>query len=399
MAADTLTAPEAAALLGVSRETLYAYVSRGLVASEPGPGPSRARRYPRAGVEALVERRARARDRDLAAHGALSWGLPVLDSELTLIEDGRYYYRGRDAVDLARGETVEGVAALLWTGDTARAAEVFTPGQEGAIGVASPGPSVTALARHLVAASEDALITLGAPDQVVWHGGARVVGGLFAAAGAEGDGSLAERLARGWGVDAVAELQTALILCADHELNVSSFTARCVASADATLENVVLAALCALRGRRHGGLTDRVESLVRDADRDGGAPAARRALGADGVLAGFGHPLYPDGDPRGVALLGLAARARPGDPVVPELVAVAADQLGVRPTLDFGLVALTRSLGLPDGAAFCLFALGRSVGWIAHALETRADGRLIRPRARYTGPVPRVPGDVGSSGA
>ena len=399
MPTDALTAPEAAALLGVSRETLYAYVSRGLVASEPGPGPSRARRYPRAAIEALVERRALARDRGLAAHGALSWGLPVLDSELTLIEDGRCYYRGHDAVELARTESVERVAALLWTGEADAGAEVFAREEHHPIRVTRPGPSVIDLARHLVTASEDALITLGAPDQVVWRGGARVVCGLFAAAGAVGDGRLAERLARGWGVDDAAVLEAALILCADHELNVSSFTARCVASADASLENVVLAALCALGGRRHGGLTDRVEALVREADRDGAAPAAARALGADGALAGFGHPLYPDGDPRAVALLDLSARARPDDRLMPELVAVAAAQLGVRPTLDFGLVALARSLRLPDGAAFCLFALGRSVGWIAHALETRADGRLIRPRARYTGRLPRAPGEVGSSGA
>src|SRR5262245_48860589 len=99
---DTLSAQEAADLLGVSRPTLYAYVSRGLLASQPGPGPSRARRYPRAAIEALRDRRARGRDPELAAHGALHWGAPVLDSALTLIEGGRPYYRGRDAVALAR---------------------------------------------------------------------------------------------------------------------------------------------------------------------------------------------------------------------------------------------------------------------------------------------------------
>jgi citrate synthase len=88
-ATDTLSAREAAAALGVSRATLYAYVSRGLIASEPGEGPSRARRYPREPIDALLARRARVRDRGLAAHGSLHWGLPVLDSQLTLIEGGR----------------------------------------------------------------------------------------------------------------------------------------------------------------------------------------------------------------------------------------------------------------------------------------------------------------------
>ena len=398
MADDLLTAPEAAALLGVSRETLYAYVSRGLVVSEPGPGPSRARRYPRAPLEGLRERRERARDRDLAAHGALSWGLPVLDSALTLIDGGRCYYRGHDAVAMARAQTLERVAALLWSADMDAAAAIFGGVGEGCPPPPPGPPSAGALARHLAAASGGGLVTLGAPDPVVWRGAARVVSGLFTAAGAAGDGRLAERLARGWGTAGTAEIEAALILCADHELNVSAFTARCVASADAGLEGVVLAALCALRGRRHGGLTDRVVALARDAERDGPGRAAERALGDDGALPGFGHPLYPDGDPRGAELVGRAAAIRP-DAAVEGLLGVAADQLGALPTLDFGLVALARALDLPEGAAVCLFALGRSVGWIAHALEARDDGRLIRPRARYTGPPPLPAPEVGSSPA
>ena len=385
----TLSAPEAAALLGVSRATLYAYVSRGLVASAPGPGPSRARRYPRAELDAFLRRRERARDRELAAHDSLHWGLPVLDSALTLIEDGHCHLRGRDIVVLSREESFERVAGLLWSGSLEGAvAAPAAPARPGA-------PSADALARHLVRASGTPLVTLGSPDSVVLRGAARVVAGLFAAVGGGGRGPLADRLARGWGTPHAAALDAALVLCADHELNVSSFTARCVASADAGLEQVVLAALCALRGRRHGGLTERVEDLVRDAGRDGPRRAAERALGDDGALPGFGHPLYPRGDPRAAELLricdGLPAAA--ADPVT-GLVALARDQLGQEPTLDLGLAALSRRLDLPDGAAFCLFALGRSAGWIAHALEARADSRLIRPRSRYTGPRPA---SVGSS--
>lgn len=391
MADDTtMSAAEAADRLGISRATLYAYVSRGLIESEPGPGPSRARLYPRAGIEGFAARRERARDRDLAAHGSLHWGLPVLDSQLTLIEDGRCHLRGRELIALSRAESLERVAALLWAGDPDAADGIFVPASREAGAPRPPGspaPSATALASHLVAAGEESLLTLGAADPVVWRGGARVVSGLFAAAGAHGAGGLAAGLARGWGVEGARELEAALVLCADHELNVSAFTARCVASADAPLEAVVLAALCALRGRRHGGLTDRVEALVHDAGREGAARAAERALDADGVLPGFGHPLYPDGDPRAAELLRLA-RVRTHDDVVEALVERAREHLGEEPTLDLGLAALTRALGLPSGAAFCLFALGRSVGWIAHALETREDARLIRPRSRYRGPAP-----------
>lgn len=390
MIADTMSAAEAATALGVSRATLYAYVSRGLLASEPGPGPSRARRYPRAPVEALIARREKSRDRELAAHGQLHWGLPVLDSELTLIQDGRAFIRGHEIVALSRERTFEEVAALLWTGDPGDAAALLPPA--GDVPDGTPllgGPVVAALAAHLTAAGETSLATLGAGDAAALRGAARVVTGMFAAAGAHGPGRLAERLARGWGSDRPRDIEAALILSADHELNVSAFTARTVASADAGVEHVLLAALCALRGRRHGGLTDRVEALVRDAAADGPARAAERALTDGGGLPGFGHPLYPDGDPRGAELLRLAA---PADPAVAGLVALAREQLGLRPTLDLGLAALSRTLRLPAGAALGLFALGRSAGWVAHALEAWRDDRLVRPRSRYTGPPP-----VGSS--
>jgi citrate synthase len=379
MASDDLSAAEAAALLGVSRATLYAYVSRGLLASEPGPGPSRARRYPRAAVDELLARRARARDRGLAAHGALHWGLPVLDSALTLIEDGRLWYRGHDAIALAREAGFEEVAALLWTGERGRGDLLDRPGEALADG----------LEEHLVVAGRRAVLSVAGPAEAVLRDAARLVAGLVAAAGGTGDGPLAVRLARGWGrPGAAADIDAALVLCADHELNISSFTARCVASADAGLAQVVLAALCALRGRRHGGMTTQVEALVADAERDGPRRASDRALGASGTLPGFGHPLYPEGDPRGAELLRRAGPGAGADDPVAALVALARDVLGAEPTLDLGLAALARARGLPPGSAFALFALGRTAGWIAHALEAAGDARLIRPRSRYTGPRP-----------
>src|SRR5262245_14348567 len=383
-----LSAQEAADLLGVSRPTLYAYVSRGLVASEPGPGPSRARRYPRAAIEALRERRARGRDPAMAAHGALHWGTPVLDSALTLIEGGRPHYRGRDAVGLARSASLEEVAALLWTGSGGEARSLFPPAPPD--GAGPPDPA--ALARHLLAEGERAVAGVAALGEAAPRRAAAVVQGLFAAAGARGAGALGARLARGWGrPSAAADVTAALVLCADHDLNVSSFTARCVASADAPLESALLAALCALRGRRHGGMAERVAGLLAEADRDGVRDAVARALREQGALPGFGHELYPEGDPRGAELLRRAA-ATADDPAVAALVGLARAELGLEPTLDAGLVAVARAHRLPEAAPFCLFALGRSAGWAAHAMEAAADARLIRPRSRYTGPRPAAVG-------
>jgi citrate synthase len=96
-------------------------------------------------------------------------------------------------------------------------------------------------------------------------------------------------------------------------------------------------------------------------------------------LPGFGHRLYPDGDPRATALL---AALDPG-PRWRGMFAAAEALTGQRPNIDTALVALERTLRLPDGSALAIFASGRTAGWIAHALEQRQDGRLIRPRASY----------------
>ena len=192
--------------------------------------------------------------------------------------------------------------------------------------------------------------------------------------------------------DAVADvIRTALVLCADHELNVSAFTARCAASAGASPYDVASAAMATLKGYKHGGAGERVMALLAQSD----TVRSARTLIADRMrggqrLPGFGHPLYPSGDPRAALLLRLAEssgndaesrRARALSKAGGELL----DDL---PNLDFGLAAVTRAYGLPAQAPVLLFALGRTVGWIAHAIEEYATNQLIRPRARYTGPPP-----------
>ena len=140
----------------------------------------------------------------------------------------------------------------------------------------------------------------------------------------------------------------------------------------------------ALSGPLHGGLTFRVASFLAEADRIGDPPrAVAERLRRGEALPGFGHPLYPDGDPRAAAL-----RSRLADREVQRLLESVVRTGGPLPTIDFALVALQRCLGLPDGAAATIFAAGRTAGWIAHAIEQRLTGNLIRPRARYVGERP-----------
>jgi citrate synthase len=389
-----LSAGRAAEELGVSLGTLYAYVSRGMIRSESAGG--RKRRYRAEDVRRLKERKERRRDPDRVVEGALHWGTPVMESGITRIEDDKLYYRGRDVLDLAAGSTIEEVAALIWTGDPARSPEYFSsePPElsariRAALGSRLPPIEAFQVLLSLAGAQDPAAYDLR-PAAVARTGGRilRLMAGVAAGETARG---VAETLGRGWGpLDAGSThlIDSALVLCADHELPVSTFVARCVASSEATPYAVVVAGLSAMGGVKHGGQIELVEAFVREVELAGGArPAIASRLRRGERIPGFGHSLYPGGDPRGAELLRLAA-GRPSSPEVALYAAVAEEVLeviGERPTVDFGLVTLARVLALPQGAAVALFALGRTVGWIGHAIEQYQSGLLIRPRARYVG--------------
>jgi citrate synthase len=398
-----LTAKQAADALGVTKATLYAYASRGQLRSEPAPAHPRERRYVREDIERLRERKETRRDPAKAAARGLHWGSPVLESGITLIQDGRLYYRGRDAAKLAETATLEEAAGLLWDVEASERHELFAQRHALSAGVLA---RLRSFAQDPLAGFQAALPVAGAVDlasfdlrpAAVRRTGARILR-LLTAMETQRDSPASMHLAlrQAWGLrkQAAEAIRAALVLCADHELNVSTFTARCAASAAASPYDVVSAAMATLRGTRHGGATQRVSALFAELE------SARRArwvvasrLRRGEQIPGFGHPLYPAGDPRAALLLRLAEAS--GNETQWRLAGSLADAASELahdlPNLDFALVTLARTHHLPRRAPLVLFALGRAVGWIAHAIEQYAAGDLIRPRASYTGPPPDARG-------
>jgi citrate synthase len=410
---DLVTAREAAKLLGIKLDTLYAYVSRGLVRSVSGEG-RKARLYLRADLDRLRARSDAHRGHAPLAAGALRWGEPVLDSAITAIDGEGPIYRGHPATRLAAdGVPFESVAELLWTG-ALPATRPEWPVAEWPLdlkafsdllgGRGAPVGVMAALVPFL-ALSDQA--RFGAAGDAELERARRLIRALAAsfalprAPRRAREALAAPSIAQAVGValdlprrpGAREALDKALVLIADHELNASAFTARIAASAGCDLYACAQAALAVVQGPEHGGACDRMEALVAETGKPERAAATVRDRARRGeALSGFGHRLYPGGDPRGPPLIAaaqaLAPRA-PGVRVVSALVDAMREQGHAGPTVDCGLVALSAALGLPPGSAVGLFALGRSAGWIAHAMEQRAAGFMLRPRARYVGPLPQ----------
>jgi citrate synthase len=334
--------------------------------------------------------------------------MPVIGSAICLIENHRLYYRGHDALALAETASLEEVAAILWE-DAAphpptRSARV--PPSSHVRGEGGGEGQFGFIERCQIRLAERGATDLAALDLMragVVRTGRLILGELASCVGDTEHSPLPvhRQLATAWHLDEPGAdlVRRCLVLLADHELNASTFVARCVASTGATPYAVVSAALAALSGRRHGGASARVEALCHElsADRHPMAVMAAR-LARDEALPGMGKPLYPDGDPRAAAILAAAKTAVPVRAAWIDRVTDAATRLtGQHPNVDFGLGVTATVLDLPQGAALGMFLVARSVGWIAHAIEQYESGVLIRPRARYTGKRQAANAEVGAA--
>ena len=420
-----MTQEEACAALDVRKQTLYAYVSRGQIAVRRDLARVGRNQYSASDILTLLEKRRRGRARTTIAASTMAWGEPIVDTHISTVVRGRLYYRGHDAVRLSKAVTLEEIARSLWQSGPLpdRASTEPTRGRQNiemASGRASgrahavvdqDGPSDTApyfagvphgLAVTSPIARAYAALALAASEGLASNSqgfpgmhaeAARLVGALasgfvrFDARTVTDARPLHERLADAWDAAAHADLlRQALVLLADQELTTSAFAARVAASTGASLGACALAGLAALSGPLHGGAPARVRAFLDEARRDGVENRVLAAIG-DGdptaaPLSGFGHPLYPQGDPRAVSLLA----AFPVPDSIRDIIACVDRHSDRKPTIDVALVALVEYCKLPNDAAFALFAIARSVGWMAHAIEQVSSGTLLRPRAHYIGP-------------
>jgi citrate synthase len=393
-----LTAAEAAARLGVKPESLYAYVSRGLLTRERDAAGSS---FDPLEVEAFARRRRRS---PAAAPGSPAPGTPlmVLDTALAHVEDDELHYRERSAAQLARQASFEEVVTWLWGVDALRAptdADLEVARRT----VVALGHDAPPLDRLLVAVAAFAATDPLRDDPAAEHLariGARLVTGLPAVLA---DGGFSDTIAQTvWRAlarpDAVERadvarlVDAALVLVIDHDLAISTLAARVAASARASGYAVVTAALGAFDAPLHGTASRAAARMLR-AVRAGEAPAAAiaRAVRDGGRgIPGFGQPLYAGTDMRATVLLDLLRDAGGSAEVMAAVDAVAdevARRADARPNLDLSLAALSLWADMPDDAGSVIFAIGRVAGWISHAMAEYDERPMrLRPRGRYVGP-------------
>ena len=397
-----LTADEAATRLDVTKNTLYAYVSRGLIRSESGDG--RTRKY----VEQDVQRLANGSTRTPRQNPA-DEAIP-LSTSIVAIHQGQLVYRGHDACRLARSHAALEVAHGLWTGSFSAPDEAEGLSVPPDVSVMAPllsGLSPLARMQSLLPIVQDGDSRAFDLSMTGLVRSARLIFLTLATAVFTSDAELKSNdighvLCSRWGHTSPAAyrtLQAAVIVSMAHPPDVDALAARSAATLHASLHDTTLAGLSAFRGTRATGEIHRVDALFReagDAHQLAQTIADRQARGDD--IPGFGHPAFPDGDPRARLILQMIRTHFGGMDGAAFAIAgeqVGHDHLGKQPRLSFAMVALARALQLPRDAAVALFAVARSVHWMAQAMEAIHADASLTVASTYTGPPPTVDADDG----
>ncbi|HEY7143005.1 MAG TPA: citrate/2-methylcitrate synthase [Streptosporangiaceae bacterium] len=408
---EWIGAAEAARRLGIKQASLYSYVSRGVLTRRRGTA-GRASLFDASEVAGLARK---GRPRRAPGTSELT-----VESELTEITADQLRYRGHDATRLAAESSFEDVAGLLWTGvlgggpgaERWRARDQAAAAGRAAQAGLPPGTLPLERLQVIVpalAATDQFRLHLDPPAVIA--AACALIGGMVGclpvpgpgqeprpAPGAEPGpvaGRLLSRLRPGPPEPRLERvLGAALVLLADHELAASTLAVRIAASVRADPYAVVATGLGALGGALHGGASLGAESMLGSAAGPADAPRVVGELLRRGErIPGLGHLIYQAGDPRAVLLLGLIRQAAPGSAALAVADAVLAETRAralPEANMDFALAVLAGVAGMIPGAGEAIFAIARTAGWVAHALEEYARRSPIRPRSVYIGP-PALP--------
>ncbi|MGZ3298094.1 MAG: citrate/2-methylcitrate synthase, partial [Asticcacaulis sp.] len=341
----------------------------------PGRRPGDAEAAPAPKLEAL-------------SGGAITRGESAIDTEVSITVDGRHYYRGRDAVTLSQTENFEAVAALLWQSDRPNPFGPLKPRPD----VNVPGGPrlrvLSVLSRRL---EEDALAEAH-PERDLNQEAASLINEMVDAVTNGGPRLFFhQRLARAWKVYENRDIdliRRALVLSADTTLDEATFAARVAASSQGPLAIPLMAAFATMTGPRLGGRISRAEAYVTQVRRQGNALSVARALIERGLeIPGFEADQSPSETVRAQSLISAAPHI--GDDL--KSILRVGEELSGRPVgMSLALALIGRHMDLPREAPMVLYGIGRSAGWLAHAIEQMASGAAPKARLRYIGMHPHV---------
>ncbi|TAL82298.1 MAG: citrate synthase [Candidimonas sp.] len=410
---DYVSRAEAVALLGVKADTLYSYVSRGLIRRLRHPN-SRHSLYFKEDIDKIRTRSEARRSEGVVAAGAILYGgEPVIATSITEIAPAGQLYRGRLAVELAQqGTCFEAVAELLWSGIFIDESTVwkFDPPQcefqtmtasmsklgAGAnihellsiltlsLGM-SRGSLSDRVSRGITATSEGRQLIQALTGCFAFMSGKRAYRPFK-----EGE-SVAKAMARSLGISSSPQvlrvLNASFVLSADHELSPATFSARIAASGEADMHSCIASAICTHSGARIARACDHLEDVFsKMATKTHLVKNLLPSEKTSRAIPGFNHPLYPKGDPRANCLLQIikenitVTKRLEG---IYDFLDIAARQYQIYPRIEMAIVVMAVALGLPSRTAAGIYTLGRTAGWVAHVIEQRLTGYLIRPRAKF----------------
>ncbi|CAN5759195.1 citrate/2-methylcitrate synthase [soil metagenome] len=410
---DNISREEALQLLGVKKETLYTYVSRGLIQSFP-LNEGRTHLFSRADVERLRAKSLARSGIGAVAETVMRYGEPIITTRITEITPQGPRYRGRLATELAdKGCAFESVALLLWTGvwlddqvswndvpsfipSPSRPSAVDPAEQDTDDFVKLMASTVLALGMHPAEPEQFKLgSTLDAARKII-----QVLTGMLGvlspkrayapAHAAEPLAACVMRVLGGQGdAESIAAINAMMVLCADYELTPASFAARVVASSGGDLHASVAAGLCAHSGLLTGQVCDGLAEVLAGGPTQRNLEQRLKEVGRFGASTyGFNPALASKGDPRAYWMIEKAKALAAKKPVAATRNMIAfLDRLrveyGLYPGLQAGLVTLVSALGLPPTSAAAIWGISRTAGQIAHVMEQREAGFLLRPRATF----------------